>query len=119
MSTVEINKHSLSLPLFAKPRGLPANRSLIKQLKILKECIATGTNLDDALEAEGLTYNDLRYEFEEPMNYSPNQYKTLEDFSAYPHGIPVVSFFAGAGGADIGFEAAGFSQVASIEINRI
>lgn len=119
MSIAEISRTENALPLFAMPKRVSTDRFLAKQRRLLKECMDNGIDLDDVLDAEDLTYDDLRYEFDEPMNCSSHPYRTLADFSAKPHGIPVVSFFAGAGGADIGFEAAGFSQVASIEINRI
>jgi len=43
----------------------------------------------------------------------------VEDLSLAGHGIPLVSFFAGCGGLDIGFEAAGFHHVAAFEFNEV
>lgn len=89
-----------------------------EQLAIIQECEATKTALKDALKARGLTYDSLRYE-----NYVENSaQKTIpvktriEDVDRFEDNIPAVSFFAGAGGLDIGFSYAGFNTIASIEL---
>ena len=43
----------------------------------------------------------------------------LREFGLPPHGIPLVSFFAGCGGLDLGFEVAGFTHIAAFEINEL
>jgi len=90
-----------------------------KQVALLKKCEAENIPLADALEELGWTYDDLQYESTEPLNDVPQKYFTLNDFKRQGNGIPVVSFFSGAGGLDLGFEAAGFEHEALIEKNQL
>lgn len=98
-------------------------KSVSEQANILQESIDTGKSLDDVLSKYGWTYDDLRYEVE--LNSSENlfgssaRYVTLEQLKKKENGIPVVSFFAGAGGLDLGFESLGFSHLALVEVNEI
>ena len=46
-------------------------------------------------------------------------YTPLDDMKVEPTAIPAVSFFSGAGGMDLGFHYAGFSNLASVEHNSI
>lgn len=119
MSIPEISHNSSRLSLFKGARKVATASSLAKQVKLLKECINSGIDLDSALQAQGLTYDNLRYEYDEPLKKAKHSYRTLSDFQVRPHGIPIVSFFAGAGGADLGFEAAGFEHTALVEVNRL
>jgi DNA (cytosine-5)-methyltransferase 1 len=90
-----------------------------KQIKILTNSIRENIPLSGCLHALNLSYDDLVY-----TNYAENQYakspcRTLENFKANENNIPVVSFFTGAGGLDLGFETAGFSHLALFEINEL
>lgn len=89
------------------------------QIDLINQCINSGKSLVSTLKSAGLTYDDLIYF----NNYRPplrdNRYFTLEDFSERPNNIPVISFFSGAGGLDLGLEAAGFSHSLLIEKNPL
>lgn len=67
-----------------------------------------------ALKSAGKSYDDLIYTNNHRQILRDNRYFTLEDFTERPNDIPVVSF-SGAGGLDLGLEAAGFSHSLLIE----
>lgn len=95
------------------------------QIELLRHCITSRLDLESELLKLGTGYDSLRYRnndlSEHLFSANPErvQYRTLEDYEFKRHGIPVVSFFSGAGGMDLGFERAGFNHLASIEINEI
>ncbi len=96
-----------------------AKISMDEQLSILNKCISKKIDLHYELERLGLNYDDLRYRDNTPITPSLAQFITPDNFDSKNHGVPIVSFFSGAGGLDIGFEHAGFKHLASIEINSI
>ena len=86
------------------------------QLDLLHKCEETGQSLSSALQEKHMTYDNLMYQ-----TYSNNalqlpEIERIEDVVRYFDNIPAVSFFAGAGGLDIGFSYAGFNTIASIEL---
>ena len=85
------------------------------QIALLERCLRTGSELSGELPS----YDQLRYEFSTRWRRRGQLPRKLEDFSQRPVSIPVVSFFAGAGGLDLGLEAAGFQHAACIEVNSI
>jgi DNA (cytosine-5)-methyltransferase 1 len=101
------------LPL-ARPDG-PARR----QTKILMRCVADGLDLDAELARYGMDREDLRYIDDSRSAPSRARVWRLDDFRLKSHGIPVVSFFSGCGGMDLGLEAAGFGHVALVEHNAL
>ena len=90
-----------------------------KQKKLIENALSEGVELDSVLRREGLTYEDLRYTKNETLFEINGAYKPLAEFRMPHHGVPVVSFFAGCGGLDLGFEAAGFEHILLIEHNEI
>ena len=88
---------------------------LKKQLELVEHCIANKLNLSQELKRVGMTYDELKYINHIKPHTINQRYYSLADFKKKEHGIPVVSFFAGAGGLDLGFEAAGFSHLALVE----
>lgn len=88
---------------------------LKKQFELVEHCIANKLNLSHELKRVGMTYDDLKYINNLKPHTINQRYYSLADFKKKEHGIPVVSFFAGAGGLDLGFEAAGFSHLALVE----
>jgi DNA (cytosine-5)-methyltransferase 1 len=97
--------------------GLVLNKKVSSQVALLRRCRASGLSLGQELARAGMTYDDLIYAQNPPVLVKGARYYRLEDFSRKANQIPVVSFFSGAGGADLGFEAAGFRHVALIEHN--
>lgn len=75
--------------------------------------------LDRALEKFGYTFNDLIYEDSSSSNPKQHKPKKLENYIQGNNGIPLVSFFTGCGGIDLGFEAAGYDHVAAFEFNEL
>lgn len=98
------------ISLFASPSA-----KLKRQKSMLTRCIKSGKPLPDALQQIGWTYDDLIYEINDRPLIKDTKYFTLSDFSRKKNHIPIVSFFSGAGGLDLGFEAAGFSHAALVE----
>lgn len=98
------------LPLFAT-----SSAKLKRQLKLINECIEDDAPLSDTLQKIGWTYDDLLYVANDRPVIANTSFFKLSDFAHKPNKVPVVSFFSGAGGLDLGFEAAGFSHVALIE----
>ena len=95
--------------------------SIKEQNTLLNKCVMQGLNLSDELQKLGLTYEHLRYrDYRTTGNSSQNgEYKNIEDLKKTSKSLPAISFFSGAGGLDIGFEYAGFTNLASIEISEL
>jgi len=93
--------------------------SIETQLSILNRCISRKIDLHSELKHLGWSYDDLRYRNNPPIIASPSKFLTPDEIALNHHGVPVVSFFSGAGGVDLGFEYAGFRHLASIEVNSI
>lgn len=96
-------------------------KELVEQATILQQAEEDDAKLDSVLQSYGWGYDDLRYEdsYELAKDTSLEEYVTLDRLQKTIHNVPMVSFFAGAGGLDLGFEAAGFSHDALVELNPI
>lgn len=98
--------------------------SVKAQSSLLKRCISLDLDLGKELKAHGLTYDDLRYSKNAIQHdlFADNsafaEYKSLDQYRIDNHDIPAVSFFSGCGGMDLGFEYAGFQNIAAIELNE-
>ena len=90
-----------------------------KLCNLIENAITSHRDLDELLAKEGLTYDNLRYEENPSPQSIGNSYKPLYEFRRPHHGIPVVSFFSGCGGIDIGFEVAGFDHLCLVEHSKI
>lgn len=93
--------------------------SLRKQLEIFAFAENERIELADALSHFGKTLDDLIYERSRKEVWSGGAAPTLEDFRGVQHQVPMVSFFTGCGGIDLGFEAAGFEHLAAFEFNEL
>lgn len=89
--------------------------SIKRQIEIIENSIQEGVALPAALLKENWTYDDLRYLANHRPDFPKQKIYTLDDFKTKSNDIPVVSFFSGAGGLDLGFEAAGFSHSLLVE----
>jgi DNA (cytosine-5)-methyltransferase 1 len=90
-----------------------------KQVQMLNDSIHENISLSDYLKMHNLSYDDLVYANYSENTYTKSIYHTLDQFKAKSNNIPVISFFSGAGGLDLGFEASGFSHLALFEINEL
>jgi DNA (cytosine-5)-methyltransferase 1 len=95
------------------------DKKVKRQVDLINQCIKSGKTLSAALKTAGMSYDDLIYvnSYKPPLR--DNRYYTLEDFTERPNDTPVVSFFSGAGGLDLGLEAAGFIHTLLIESNPL
>lgn len=103
--------------LFANAKSAGARAAA--QVALIEDCIARKVHLRDALAQRGMSYDDLVYTRNDPVQIRGGLYRRLADFAAKENDIPVVSFFSGAGGLDLGFEAAGFEHAALVEHNGL
>ena len=83
--------------------------------KIVKKCVSNDSPLFHHLEKEGFKYDDLRYEIDDVPAYPKQKLVSLDDFREPDTKIPVISFFSGAGGLDLGFETLGFKHTLLVE----
>lgn len=92
-------------------------------LKKQKEIFALAENekieLSEALAYFGKTLDNLVYEQSYKEHWDGGSPRVLSDFKVPSNRIPMVSFFTGCGGIDLGFEAAGFDHVAAFEFNEL
>lgn len=96
-----------------------ASISLRKQNELFAFAERERIELADALAHFGKSLDDLMYENSHKQVWSGGAPRSLEDFRNHQHHIPMVSFFTGCGGIDLGFEAAGFEHVAAFEFNEL
>ena len=90
-----------------------------KQLDLLQLAERNGTSLAEILRKAGWKYDDLRYTNSSTHRWAGPPPLSLEELRTPENHIPVVSFFSGCGGMDLGLEAAGYQQVAAFEINEL
>jgi DNA (cytosine-5)-methyltransferase 1 len=89
------------------------------QRRLLAEALKRGDDLAPTLASNGLGYEDLVYEHSHEKRWSGPKPRKLSDFTPKVQSVPLVSFFTGCGGMDLGFERIGFTHVAAFEHNEI
>lgn len=89
------------------------------QKKTVAKSISTGAHLSDHLEKVGMSYDDLIYERSHEKKWTGGECLKLSDFPRKVQNVPIVSFFTGCGGMDLGFEQVGFEHVAAFEFNEV
>lgn len=92
---------------------------LVQQLELLRAAESGVGDAAAALAHAGWTYDDLVYEKAGSRRYSGQAPLLLGDIASAVRGVPLVSFFTGCGGLDLGFEAVGFRHVAAFEFNEL
>ncbi len=92
---------------------------LKKQLELIEISENENIAFGDVLSREGLTYDDLVYRNNKEKTIHNVVPMTLDDFYVPPKDIPIVSFFSGCGGLDLGFEASGYTHSMCFEINEL
>jgi len=92
---------------------------LSEQIQLLQSAVKKNEPLASVLERARWTYDDLVYLTSRENGWQGKPATTLKEFDSSPTGIPVVSFFTGCGGIDLGLEAVGFRHVAAFEINEL
>src|SRR5215212_6305606 len=92
---------------------------LLQQLHLLEAVEANGAPLSEALAESGWTYEDLVYQIDGPRKWTGEAPFDLNDIKCEAGGVPLVSFFTGCGGMDLGFEAVGYKQLAAFEFNEL
>lgn len=102
--------------LFDKKRLL--GKELSSQIMLLEDLILSKKKLARFLTGKGKSYSDFRYESDDRPSFHHEAY-SLSDFTEPKSDIPVVSFFSGAGGLDLGLEAAGFCHALLVEKNPV
>ncbi len=89
-----------------------------EQVKLFELAKDRSIELLDILNLNGYTIDDLVYQNSETREWRGGPPRELNDFGRPPNSIPIVSFFTGCGGMDLGFEAAGFNHVAAFEFDE-
>lgn len=92
---------------------------LSKQLEAFSFAENESVELISALEHFGYGFDQLRYENSCARSWTGATPKLLKDFKVKENNIPLVSFFTGCGGIDLGFEAAGFDHISAFEFNEL
>jgi DNA (cytosine-5)-methyltransferase 1 len=100
-------------------RRATSSVSLQKQLEIFSFAEKEGIELSEALLHFGKTIDSLIYERSGEEVWLGGSPRSLDEFRGTNHKIPMVSFFTGCGGIDLGFEAAGFEHLAAFEFNEL
>jgi DNA (cytosine-5)-methyltransferase 1 len=90
-----------------------------EQLRLLERAERHGERLAEVLEDSGWSYDDLVYENSKSKNWKGKRPLSLDDFRVDNKQIPMVSFFTGCGGMDLGLEATGYKHVAAFEFNEL
>lgn len=93
--------------------------TLALQKKIFEFSRRKGVELNQALENHGYSFDDLVYEESHKKEWVGPKPKKLSHYKSKPNGVPLVSFFTGCGGIDLGFEAAGYEHKAAFEFNEL
>lgn len=89
------------------------------QKMLVDKAMRKDGDLAAALKLAGMAYDDLIYERSCEKQWHGAPATQLSDFTAKVSDTPIVSFFTGCGGMDLGFEQIGFNHIAAFEHNEI
>lgn len=110
---MELKQEKTQPELFDFSKG--ESKKLRKQKEIINYCIQEKVALNEVLKKNRWSYDDLEYIDNHLPVYPRQKYYTLDDFKEAEIDVPIVSFFSGAGGLDLGFEAQGFKHSLLVE----
>lgn len=97
----------------------PPAEDRFRAQKELIEAAADDVDVCDLMEADGGMIDDLIYAKSRTIAWDGPSPPKLSSFRKIADEVPIVSFFTGCGGMDIGFEAAGFKHKAAFEFNEV
>ncbi|KEQ54967.1 DNA cytosine methyltransferase [Sphingobium chlorophenolicum] len=103
----------------AQPKARIEQDEYGQQLNLIRAAEGTEGDLASVLGDAGWSYDDLVYERSREKKWSGGAPTRLTDFPKLVKKVPLVSFFTGCGGMDLGFEQIGFDNVAAFEHNEI
>ena len=75
--------------------------------------------ITEVLARAGLSIDEIVYQNSKTLEWAGPRPKRLADFDPIGKGIPLVSFFTGCAGMDLGFEAVGFSHKGAFECSEV
>jgi DNA (cytosine-5)-methyltransferase 1 len=90
-----------------------------EQVRFISQVARRGESLTSALCKVGWSFDDLTYENSRTRVWRGPAPLSLESLCSDDECAPVVSFFTGSGGMDLGLKAAGYRHVAAFEINEL
>lgn len=89
------------------------------QCELLRSVADNAASLNDELKRLGSDRDSLSYKQSGSRKWKGRQPLSLEEINSTVTGVPLVSFFTGCGGLDLGFEAVGYKHIASFEFNEL
>lgn len=93
--------------------------SAFVEQELLMRAVDLSADISEALAPAGMTIDDLVYENSNTLAWRGRKPIHLSSFHKIGKGIPLVSFFTGCGGIDLGFEAVGFQHTAGFEFSEV
>lgn len=96
----------------------PLSEKYFELRKILESADANEDVLE-VLRKKNFSLDDLIYSESSSIKWTGRKPKSISAFKKNAKQVPIVSFFTGCGGMDLGFEALGFEHVAAFEFNEI
>lgn len=104
--------------LMKNPNANSLEERFLAQKKLISKADPSA-DIYDLMASTGQSIDDLIYAKSHAIAWSGARPPKLASFAKSGKGVPLVSFFTGCGGMDLGFEAVGFDHRAAFEFNEI